>query len=112
VSVTGYYGLLDLGIRGGLTQYITRHLATGDVERMNRTIKDATVRRFHSESYDQLQQHLADFVSAYNFGRRLKPSSASHLMNSFANLNIPDLGILNRFSPMRCPLEADTLHRA
>ncbi|NRP75617.1 hypothetical protein ILFOPFJJ_06540 [Ensifer psoraleae] len=37
---------------------------------MNRTIKDATVRRFHYESHEQLRQHLADF--AYNFGRRLK----------------------------------------
>ena len=39
---------------------------------MNRTIKDATVRRFYYESHDQLDRHLADFVSAYNFGRRLK----------------------------------------
>lgn len=44
----------------------------GQVERMNRTIKDATVRRFYYESHDQLRQHLADFISAYNFGRRLK----------------------------------------
>lgn len=39
---------------------------------MNRTIKDATVKRFYYESHDQLRQHLADFVLAYNFGRRLK----------------------------------------
>jgi hypothetical protein len=39
---------------------------------MNRTIKDATVRRFYYESHDQLREHLADFVAAYNFGRRLK----------------------------------------
>jgi len=39
---------------------------------MNRTIKDATVRRFYYESHDQLRKHLADFISAYNFGRRLK----------------------------------------
>lgn len=39
---------------------------------MNRTIKDAIVRRFYYESHDQLRQHLADFISAYNFGRRLK----------------------------------------
>jgi transposase InsO family protein len=44
----------------------------GQVERMNRTIKDATVRRFYYASHDQLRKHLADFVSAYNFGRRLK----------------------------------------
>jgi transposase InsO family protein len=44
----------------------------GQVERMNRTIKDATVKRFHYESHDQLRQHLGDFVAAYNFARRLK----------------------------------------
>jgi transposase InsO family protein len=44
----------------------------GQVERMNRTIKDATVKRFHYDSHDQLRRHLQDFVAAYNFGRRLK----------------------------------------
>ena len=44
----------------------------GQVERMNRTIKDATVKRFPYDDHDQLRSHLADFLSAYNFGRRLK----------------------------------------
>ena len=44
----------------------------GQVERMNRTIKDATVKRFHYASHDQLRQHLHAFVQAYNFARRLK----------------------------------------
>ena len=44
----------------------------GQVERMNRTIKDATVKRYHYDSHDQLRRHLADFLDAYNFGRRLK----------------------------------------
>jgi transposase InsO family protein len=44
----------------------------GQVERMNRTIKDATVKRYHYESHEQLCRHLNDFVAAYNFGRRLK----------------------------------------
>jgi transposase InsO family protein len=44
----------------------------GQVERMNRTIKDATVKRFDYDSHDQLRQHLTDFVAAYNFARRLK----------------------------------------
>ena len=39
---------------------------------MNRTIKEATVKRFHYVSHDQLRTHLADFVAAYNFSRRLK----------------------------------------
>jgi len=44
----------------------------GQVERMNRTIKEATVKRFHYDDNDQLRRHLAEFVAAYNFGRRLK----------------------------------------
>ena len=44
----------------------------GQVERMNRTIKEATVQRYHYDSHQQLAQHLDDFVNAYNFGRRLK----------------------------------------
>ncbi len=44
----------------------------GQVERMNRTIKEATVKRYYYESHDQLRKHLADFVCAYNFARRLK----------------------------------------
>ena len=44
----------------------------GQVERMNRTIKEATVRRFHYEDHHQLQTHLTDFIRAYNFARRLK----------------------------------------
>jgi transposase InsO family protein len=44
----------------------------GQVERMNRTIKEATVQRYHYDTHEQLRHHLDDFVSAYNFGRRLK----------------------------------------
>ena len=44
----------------------------GQVERMNRTIKEATVKRFHYDDHRQFEAHLADFVAAYNFGRRLK----------------------------------------
>jgi transposase InsO family protein len=44
----------------------------GQVERMNRTIKEATVQRYHYDSHAQLERHLNDFVDAYNFGRRLK----------------------------------------
>jgi transposase InsO family protein len=51
---------------------ISHPWTNGQVERMNRTIKDATVKRYHYDSHDQLSRHLDDFVSAYNFGRRLK----------------------------------------
>jgi hypothetical protein len=38
----------------------------------HRTLKEATVKRFHYDTHDQLRRHLDDFVNAYNFGRRLK----------------------------------------
>jgi transposase InsO family protein len=44
----------------------------GQVERMNRTIKEATVRAYHYASHDQLRQHLSAFLNAYNFAKRLK----------------------------------------
>ena len=44
----------------------------GQVERMNRTIKEATVKRYHYDSHAQLTTHLYDFIDAYNYGRRLK----------------------------------------
>src|SRR6201997_2711840 len=44
----------------------------GQVERMNRTIKEATVQRYHYDSHAQLERHLTDFINAYNYGRRLK----------------------------------------
>lgn len=39
---------------------------------MGRTIMDATVKRFYSDSHDQLRQHLADFLAAYDFAGRLQ----------------------------------------
>jgi hypothetical protein len=44
----------------------------GQVERMNRTLKDATVRRYHYDTRRQLEEHLAAFLDAYNFAKRLK----------------------------------------
>ena len=59
------------GIKHRFTR-INHPWTNGQVERMNRTSKDATVKRFHYDSHDQLSRHLNDFVAAYNFGRRLK----------------------------------------
>jgi transposase InsO family protein len=44
----------------------------GQVERMNRTLKEATVRRYHYDSHHQLRQHIQTFLDAYNFAKRLK----------------------------------------
>ena len=44
----------------------------GQVERMNRTLKEATVRRYYYSNHDALRQHLETFVAAYNYAKRLK----------------------------------------
>ena len=44
----------------------------GQAERMNRTIKEATVRVFHYPDLDALKAHVLAFVSAYNFAKHLK----------------------------------------
>ena len=44
----------------------------GQVERMNRTLKEATVKRYHYQSHQALKEHLYTFLNAYNFAKRLK----------------------------------------
>jgi len=57
------------GIEHGFTKII-HPWTNGQVERMRRTIKDATVKRYHYDDHGQLRAHLGNFVSASNFGRR------------------------------------------
>jgi transposase InsO family protein len=59
------------GIEHRLTK-IKHPWTNGQVERMNRTIKEATVRRYHYDRHAELENHLTDFINAYNYGRRLK----------------------------------------
>jgi transposase InsO family protein len=59
------------GIEHRLTK-VNHPWTNGQVERMNRTIKDATVNRYHYDGHDQLRAHLGLFVDAYNHARRLK----------------------------------------
>ena len=44
----------------------------GQVERFNRTLKEATVRRYHYQTTAQLNEHLQAFLLAYNHAKRLK----------------------------------------
>lgn len=44
----------------------------GQVERMNRTLKEATVKRYHYGTHAQLREHIHAFLMAYNFAKRLK----------------------------------------
>lgn len=43
MSITGYYGLLDLGFRASLTQYLTRYLATANYDELNRSASTSFV---------------------------------------------------------------------
>jgi transposase InsO family protein len=44
----------------------------GQVERMNRTLKEATVYRYYYDTHHQLREHLVTFLIAYNFAKLLK----------------------------------------
>ena len=74
----------------------------GQVERMNRTIKEATVKRYHYDNHNQLGIHLADFMAAYNFARRLKTLSGLTLYEYICKIwtSEPDRFILNPLHQM------------
>ena len=40
-SIIGYYGLLDIGFRGGVTQFLTRYIAVGDYPKASECISSA-----------------------------------------------------------------------
>ena len=44
----------------------------GQVERMNRTLKEATVKKFYYQDHLTLNKHLEVFVDAYNYAQPLK----------------------------------------
>jgi transposase InsO family protein len=46
--------------------------ANGQAERMNRTVKEATVKAFHYPDLEPLEAHVLAFVTAYNFAKHLK----------------------------------------
>jgi transposase InsO family protein len=61
----------EKGIEHRLTK--VRHpWANGRLDRMNRTIKEATVQSHHYDRQDKLEAHLADFLNPSNYARRLK----------------------------------------
>jgi transposase InsO family protein len=61
----------EYGIEHRLTK--TNHPWTnGQVERMNLTLKDATVKKYYYQTHHHLKAHLQAFLMAYNFAKRLK----------------------------------------
>lgn len=72
------------------------------LERMNRTIKDVTVKRFHYENHDHLPIHLADFLATYNLVRRPKTLTGITPLRTVCKIGTsePDRFILNSIHPM------------
>ena len=67
-------GRLEIGTVGAIT---SERWAVSDWNRWAayvgiRTSDKPGAVHFHYDTHDQLRRHLADFVNAYNFGRRLK----------------------------------------
>ena len=44
----------------------------GQVGRMDRAIKNATVKHYQDDDLAQIERHLAEFIAAYHFERRSK----------------------------------------
>ncbi len=59
------------GIRHKTTQPY-RPQTNGQVERMNRTIKEATTKTYHYQSVNELRAHLHSFMMAYNCVKKLR----------------------------------------
>ena len=73
-------GCREHGIEHRMTQ-VNHPWTNGQVERMNRTLKEATVKRYHYDSHDELKGHLQAFLMAYNFAKRLKTLKGFTPMN-------------------------------
>ncbi len=56
---------------------------------MVRTLKEATVRTYHYETFSQLRRHVSEYLAAYNFARRLKTLNGStpyeYIVNCWQN---------------------------
>lgn len=69
----------------------------GQVERMNKTLKNATVKKYYYKSHQQLKEHLYSFVMAYNYAKRLKTLKGLTPYEFICDqwTKFPDLFILN-----------------
>ena len=50
---------------------------------MNRTLKEATVKRFYYETRQHLRRHLTDLVNAYNFARKTQDPQRTHTLRIY-----------------------------
>ena len=61
--------------------WLTGRLAP-EVERMNRTLREATVRRYHCDSHDQLRQHLGPFPLRLQLRQAPQDIEGAHALRS------------------------------
>lgn len=73
---------------------------------MNRTIKEATVKRYHYDSHDELRSHLGNFVDAYNFARRLETLKG---LTPYVHLQMLDFRA-EKIQPQPAPANVGTKH--
>jgi transposase InsO family protein len=57
----------------------------GQVERMNRSLKEATVRRYHYATHRHSKSTWPRFLDAYNFAKRLKTLRGSTPYEAICN---------------------------
>jgi len=62
---------LDKGIKQKLTKFFSPQ-TNGQVERMNKTLKDATIKMFQYDTVDQFRVNLHDFLNYYNCSKKLR----------------------------------------
>ena len=58
------------GIRHRRTKPYTPK-TNGQVERFNRTLKEATTKSYHYKTAEELKEHLSAFILAYNYAKKL-----------------------------------------
>ena len=87
LSLTGYFGMLDLGVRQSVGRFVARHVALGDHREANRTISTALVMLAVGGGLAL----LASLVASRNVGAfKIDPAlaSAASLVVCIAGLNI------------------------
>jgi len=75
----------DNGIEHRVTK-LNHPWTNGQVEGMNRTLKEATVKRYHHRTHTQIKEHLHAFLMAYNFAKRLKTLRSLTPYQHFCNV--------------------------
>jgi hypothetical protein len=73
----------DATIYKGCSKY--GGMDVSEAKQMNRTIKDAAIKRFHYDSLEQLRRHLQGSIGAHTFSRDKERSKISRRTNSSAD---------------------------